>query len=536
MTQPGDLDLLIVNAHVFTADPSQPAAEAVGVKGDRIVFVGSSADADAFRGRARRIVDAGGASLLPGLIDSHYHLLWGSVELGDARLDHTRSPEQIVEVLRAYAAANPDREWVVGQGLSYLSSPGGEALTRHHLDAAVPDRPVLVVSYDGHTSWANTEALRRGGLLYGAETPPGSLIVMAPDGTATGELREPGASRPIEALVPPASDHRKRKLLRLGLAQAAEVGLTSVHNMNGDLAEIGLYAAMEDLGEMTLRIYVPFHAKPEMGPERLAEAVAMRDQFQTPLVRGGAVKFFMDGVIESYTALMLDDYADSPGDSGMANFTAAHFNEMAAAADKLGLQIFVHAIGDGAVRRTLDGFEAAQRANGPRDSRHRIEHIEVVHDDDVPRFSQLGVIASMQPQHTPPAADGSDVWTVRVGPGRWRSSYLWQTLRQTGAKLVFGSDWSVVSQNPMKGIHAAVNRRPWADGLPDQRQTLADALLAYTRDAAYAEFQENEKGQIKPGMLADLTLLDADIFDTPADRIEQVRAAMTITGGRIVYE
>lgn len=532
MNPPDRLDLLITRAHVFTADPHRPSAESVGVLGDRIVFVGTDAEAESLRGKARRVVDAAGASLLPGLIDSHYHLLWGSVELGDARLDNAHTPEQIGEVLKAYAAANPNPEWVVGQGLPYLSEP----LTRQHLDAAVPDRPVLIVSYDGHTSWANTEALRRANLLNGAPTPPGSLIVMAPDGTASGELREGGASRPFEALIPPVDDHRKRELLRLGLAQAAEVGLTSVHNMNGDLAEIGLYAAMEDLGEMTLRIYVPFHAKPEMGPERLAEAVAMRDQYQTPFVRGGAVKFFMDGVIESYTALMLDDYADSPGNAGMANFTAEHFNEMATAADKLGLQIFVHAIGDGAVRRTLDGYEAARRANGVRDSRHRVEHIEVVHPDDIPRFAGLGVIASMQPQHTPLDADGSDVWTARVGPGRWPLSYQWQTLRESGARLAFGSDWSVVSQNPMKGIQAAVMRHPWRDGLPDQRQTLADALLGYTRDAAYAEFQEDEKGQVKPGMLADLALLSEDLFAVPPDAIEQVQVTMTVVGGRVVYE
>jgi predicted amidohydrolase YtcJ len=535
MQRPDHLDLLIHHARVFTADPAHPDAEAVGLVGDRLIFVGSDEDAASLASKARRVIDANQASLLPGLIDSHYHLLWGSVELGDARLDAARSPEHIIEILRVYAADHPSHEWIVGQGLNYFSIEGGGALTRQHLDAAVPDRPVMVVSYDGHTTWVNTEALKRGGLLYGGKAPPGSMIVMAPDGMASGELRESSAA-PIQALIPPATDHRKRELLRLGLAQAAEVGLTSVHNMNGDLPEISLYAAMEDLGEMTLRIYVPFHAKPEMTPEHLAEAIAMRDQFQSPLVRGGAVKFFMDGVIESYTALMIDDYADDPGNVGMANFTAEHFNEMATAADKLGLQIFVHAIGDGAVRRVLDGYEAAQHANGVRDSRHRIEHIEVVHPLDVPRFAQLGVIASMQPQHTPANADGTDVWTARVGPSRWPHSYLWQTLRETGARLVFGSDWSVVSQNPLKGIHAAVNRHPWRDGLPDQHQTLSNALLGYTHDAAYAEFQENEKGQIKPGMLADLTLLAEDLFAVPPDKIDQVKVAMTITGGRIVYE
>jgi hypothetical protein len=320
------------------------------------------------------------------------------------------------------------------------------------------------------------------------------------------------------------------------MADAASLGITSVHNMNGDMAEISLYAALEDLGEMILRVYVPFHIKPDMGEDALEEASAMREMFQTSMVRGGAVKFFIDGVIESYTALMLDEYADTPGNFGMANFSAEHFNQMAMAADKMGLQIFVHAIGDGGVRRTLDGFEAARRANGIRDRRHRVEHIELVHADDLPRFAQLDVIASMQPLHSPLIVSHDAAWPARTGPERWERGFAWQTLREAGARLVFGSDWPVVSQNPMEGIYAALNRHAWMPNLRSQEQTLSDTLLSYTRDAAYAEFQENVKGQIMPGMVADLALLSEDLFQVTPAEVQRVHPMLTVVGGRIVYE
>jgi len=241
-------------------------------------------------------------------------------------------------------------------------------------------------------------------------------------------------------------------------------------------------------------------------------------------------------VIESYTALLLDAYADRPGYLGDANFSAEHFNRLAIEADRLGLQIAVHAIGDAAVRRTLDGFQAARRANGVRDSRHRVEHIELIHPDDAPRFAQLGVIASMQPLHAPKTADGLDVWPTRVGPSRWDRSFAWRALRESGARLVFGSDWPVVSLNPLLGVHAALNRSAWREGASDHRQTLADTLIAYTRDAAYAEFQDQFKGRLRVGLLADMVMLSEDIFSISAETIDRVRSVLTVCDGRIVHE
>jgi len=535
MPQPANT--LITRARVFTADPDHPHAEAVAVRGQRIVFVGSAEEAEGWRGPRTRVIDGQGRTLMPGFIDSHFHLLWGSLELGDIQLGEAKTLEGLTTAVRAFANEHPDIPWLVGRGLSYAILPDKQPLTRQRLDAVISARPLIVFAFDTHTAWANTEALRRANLLKDGRTvSPNSEIVLGPDGLAQGELREPGAYRPVMDLIPPPDEARKRALLHQGLAEAAACGVTSVHNMDGNAEDLARYAALEDVGELTLRIYVPYSVTPHTPLEALAEAAALRDAYSSDMVRSGCAKFFMDGVIESYTALLLDDYADRPGHRGGALFSAEHFTRMATEADRLGLQIFVHAIGDGAVRRTLDGYEAARRAHGPRDSRHRVEHIELIHPDDLPRFAQLGVIASMQPLHAPPAALDADVWLARVGGSRWQLGFAWQTLREAGAHLAFGSDWPVVTQNPMLGVHRALNRRLWSPGLPDQRQTLADTLIAYTRDAAYAEFQEHQKGTLRAGRLADMALLSEDIFAAPADQIERVRPVLTMCDGRIVYE
>ncbi|HET7088034.1 MAG TPA: amidohydrolase family protein, partial [Anaerolineae bacterium] len=320
-------DILLVHARCFTADPANPRAEAVAVCGNRIVFVGSDVDAAAWRGPGTRVIDAQGCTLMPGFIDSHFHLLLGSIGLGDAQLGDVRSYGALSEAIRAFAGEHSRREWLVGHGLPYAILPGGRMLTRHDLDAIIVDRPLIVFAYDTHTAWANTEALRRASLLENGKTvAPNSEIVLGDDGLASGELREPGAYQPVLDLIPEPNDVEKRALLRKGLAQAAAFGVTSIHNMDGDAGQLALYAALEDLGELTLRVYVPYSVKPDTPLEALAkDAVAMREMHRSDRVRGGAVKFFMDGVIESYTGLLLDDYADRPGVRGDANFSAEHF-------------------------------------------------------------------------------------------------------------------------------------------------------------------------------------------------------------------
>lgn len=532
MTQPAEL--IITNARAITLDPAQPRAEAAAVAGGRIVFVGGADDAARLRGPRTHLIDAAGRTLMPGIIDSHFHLRMGALKLDDIRLEGVDSYAALTNVVRAYAAAQPQKPWLVGYGLGYTLLPANAPLTRQHLDTIVADHPLVVLAFDLHTAWANTKALELANILQGGMCEPGNEIVIADDGTASGEMREPGAFNRVLALMPKPSEAQSRTLLHKGLAQAARYGITSIHNMDGDMEQMARYAELEDRDELTLRISIPYSISPETLPEDLAAAVAMRAA-QTELVRSRGVKFFMDGVIESCTALMLNDYADSPGNCGAAIFSAEQFTLLATEADRLGLQIAVHAIGDGAVRRTLDGFAHAQRVNGWRDARHRIEHIEVLHPDDLPRFNALGVIASMQPLHAAISTPGQ-LWAQRVGRESWGRSFPWQTLRESGAHLVFGSDWPVVTQNPFLGMHAALSRQPWADDQPRQAQTLEATLAAYTRDAAYAEFQEGVKGQLRAGMLADLALLAGDIESTPAAALKDMTIALTVCGGRIVYE
>ncbi|MCB0045288.1 MAG: amidohydrolase [Caldilineaceae bacterium] len=528
-------DLLITNARVYTADAAQPRAEAVAVKENRIVFVGGSEKAAAWRGANTQVIDGRGRTLMPGFIDAHFHLLWGSVKLDNLQLDGARSIDEILTAVRTYADAHPEKGWIQGVQLLYNAIPAGQALTRQMLDSAVADRPVFLTAFDGHTSWANTEALRRGGILAGRATAAGSEIVMAGE-TASGELREPGASNFVRDQIPQPTAAEKAALLRKGLARAASVGITSVHNMDGSEESMGIYKAFEARGELSLRVYVPYDIKPETPLDAFAEAATWPERFNGSHVRAGAVKFFMDGVLESYTALMLSDYAERPGDLGKALFTAEQFKRMAAEADRHGLQIFVHACGDGAVRRTLDGYEHVRRVNGVRDSRHRVEHIEVIHPDDAPRFAEMGVIASMQPLHAPLSPKDGDIWVSRPGRDKWPLSFAWELLRGAGARLVYGSDWPVVSMNPLLGLYAGRNRTAWAEGVPDQRQSLENLIAGYTRDAAYAEFMEKEKGVLRTGMLADMVLLSQDLFAVPDKALAEVKPVLTVCDGRPVYQ
>lgn len=528
---PPHADLVLENAHVYTSDPANPSAEAIALGAEKILHVGTAAEMEALRGPGTRVIDAQGNTVMPGFIDAHFHLLWGSIWLGSAQLQEVRTREDLRQVLLEFAGRNRTSAWVDGRGIKY-----GIVSTRQELDAILPDRPAYVGAYDGHTAWANTRALELAGILQpGRELGPNGIVVRDESGLATGELREEDAMRAVHDLIPEPSPARKRELLRLGMRQIAATGVTSVHNMNGDMEEMLTYAAAEDAGEMTLRAYVPYWVKPDATQEMLAEAAEMA-RVQGEYARGGAAKFFMDGVWESYTALNLEPYADDPEAREDGIWSLERFTEMAAACDRLGLQIFVHACGDGAVRRTLDGYAAVQRLNGPRDSRHRVEHIEVIHPEDLPRFKELGVIASMQPIHAPLTGQEADVWLARTGPGRWPRSFAWRDLKDAGAHMAFGSDWTVAPYDPMLGLHAALNRQPWAPGDPDQRLTLEELLAGYTRDAAYAEFHERRKGQLKAGYLADLVLLSRDLFATDPADMADVKALLTVVNGEIVHE
>lgn len=523
-------DFVVENAKVFTSNKDMPQAEAVAVKGNRIVYVGTNAGVNAYKDANTRVLDGQGRTLTPGFIDSHFHLLWGSISMGGAQLYDAKNIEDVKSILLEFAENNKTAEWIDGRGVRY-----DVIANRHELDAIIADKPIYINAYDGHTSWANTKALELAGILQpGKEAEGNGVIVRDENGLATGELRETAMGL-VSDLIPEPSEARKRELLKMTMARINATGVTSVHNMNGDMEELMTYAAVEDAGEMTVRVYEPYHIKPETTEAMLSEAAEMA-KVKGEFVRGGAAKFFMDGVWESYTALNVEPYADEPNTAPEGIFSLEHFTRMASLCDKMGLQIFVHCCGDGAVRRTLDGYEAVQKANGKRDSRHRIEHIEVYHPDDLPRFKQLGVLPSMQTSHAPFSIAEGDVWPTRVGKQRWHLSFAWRDVLNAGNQIAYGSDWPVAPFDPMINLHVGLNRETWAEGIPSHNLTLEELIIGYTRDAAYAEFMENEKGQIKEGYLADLVLFSHDLFALPKEKIMEAKPVLTMVNGKTVFE
>jgi predicted amidohydrolase YtcJ len=549
-------DLIVENAKVLTIDPARPRAEAVAVRGNRILAVGDRAAMAELRGPATRVIDAAGTTLLPGFIEAHMHVFPGGAGLASLQLATVHGLDALTAAVRRWAAEHPDDPIVYGVQASYQLV--GEPLTRHVLDRVLPDRPLGVHAFDGHTVWGNTMALERAGLLHGRDLPPGNEIVMAPDGRATGELREPAAYAPLMALLPsggreklgittgrdpdppPAPDQRAMDsaTIRRGLEWCARHGITSFHNMDGNPYQLDLLAELDDAGELACRVRLPFHMKNDMVLAELREtAPAMRARGRPDRLTSDFVKIFVDGVLDSTTAFMLDDYEGQPGNRGLPLFSQEQIDAAVVEADRLGFQVAVHSIGDAGVRRTLDAYAAARRTNGPRDSRHRVEHIEVIDPADVPRFKELGVVASMQPLHAPgPISYPGHEMMALLGERREPWTFAWRTLRDAGARLAFASDWPVSPIDPLLSIQAALVRKPWRPGQPEQAQTLDEALAGYTSDNAWVEFAEDRKGMLKEGYLADLVLLDGDIEAVPANAIRELKVRLTVCDGKVTHE
>ena len=551
------MDLIIVNGRVLSMDAAMPRAEAVAISGNEIRTIGTSKEVRSLATFSTRPIDAGGATVLPGLNEGHMHLFGGSVELDQLSLLGVDGFEAMRAKVLNHAASKPGSSLLIAMSANYTIIGEHEPITRHHLDRILRDRPMLVYAPDHHTAWANTVALEKGGILRGGKVGVGNEIVMGADGLATGELREMEAIEPVLALsgggmrhrlglttggdpVPPATTAEReadKRTLRGGLAHLARHGITSFQNMDGNPYTLSLLAEIEAEGGLTARARIPFHFKNFMPLEALETASDLARRYDGDMLRSGFVKLFVDGVIDSSTAVLIDSYADQPGHNCDPLFTPEHFARVAVEADRRNLQIAVHAIGDGAVRSVLDGYAAAGKTNGLRDMRHRIEHIELVHPSDIPRFKALGVVASMQPPHAPGMAGLPHEPTLsRIGEARLPYAYAWQTLRESGARMVFGTDWPVSPIDPMLSIECAVTRPLWHARLPQQRQTLADTLRSYTHDSAYVEHREHRKGMLRPGMLADVTVLSGDIEACDPHAIHELSAAVTVCDGRVVHE
>lgn len=545
-------EMILTNARVLTMDPARPRAEAVAVAAGRIASVGSRAEIEALAGPATEVIDCNGATLLPGFVESHLHLVLGGAELAHLHLHGIDGEAALTRAFRDFAAKHPDRPLLMAQGGHYamLDHP----MTRHDLDRILADRPLAITSHDHHTVWANTAALRAAGLLHGASMPHGHEVVMGPDGTAIGELREFEAFAPVIALggearlnlgiatggepSPWPSEAEQaidRAKVTRGLAHAARHGITAMVNMDGNRYTLELLRGLQREGGLTARIKVPFHFKPHMALSELDRADAMSRDFDNDWLSCRFVKMFMDGVVDSRTAYMLNDYPGHPGHRAEPLFPPARFAEIATEIDRRGHQIAVHAIGDGAVRTTIDGYEAAREANGRRDSRHRIEHIELIDRADVPRLGALGITASVQPVHAPGAMDFDMFPTLDViGRNRWADAYLCRDLAAAGAHLAFASDWPVTDISVLRGIGAALTR-PSYEGAADQRVPLMEVLRAYTAAGAWAAHMDRLTGTLRPGMAADLVVLSGDIEAAAPAEISGMAVALTVCGGRVTH-
>ena len=546
------VDFLIVNARILTMDVGRPRAEAVYISGGKIAAIGSRAEVAAKANPNARVIDAGGRTLLPGFVESHLHLVLGGAELQHLQLGGVHGSETLRAAFAAYGLANPGKPLLMAQGAAYDLL--GHAMTRLDLDAVMADRPIALTAPDHHTVWANTMALTQAGLLHGATLPAGHEVVMGPDGTATGELREFEAFSAVVALGgelrlnlgiatgeepdpwPTEAERAVDKAkIAAGLAHCAAHGITSMVNMDGNRYTLQLLREMQVEGRLTARIKVPFHFKPHMGLAELDRATAMTAEYNDDWLTCGFVKMFMDGVVDSRTAYMLNDYPGQPGHRSVPLFDLESFKTICCEIDRRGLQIAVHAIGDGAVRQTIDGYAAAHAQN-PRDARHRIEHIELIDRADIPRLAALGITASVQPPHAPGAMDFPlGAMEMVIPKDRWRDAYLSAGLVDQGAAVAFASDWPVTDVSVLRGIQAALTRVPF-DGAKDQRLDLMATLHAYTASGAWAAHQDHLTGRIMPGLAGDLVLLGGDIEGVAAANIAAMGIALTICGGMITYQ
>jgi hypothetical protein len=540
LEQAGDqpADVLIVNGRVYAGGGA--FHEAVATRGATILAVGRTGELQRLRGPRTEVIDARGRAVVPGFNDSHVHFVDGGFALQDVDLSGITALREVQARIAAFATAKPAAAWVKGRGWLYAAFPGGLP-TRRQLDEVVPDRPALMECYDGHSVWVNSKALQLAGITKDTPDPTNGVIVRDPQtGEPTGLLKEAAQSL-LDGVVPRPTDAERRAALRAAVAEAHRLGVTSVQNANGSAEDLRLYAAAKDAGELTVRMYPALSISPGFTEADADRLDALRAEYGTddPVLRTGIVKIMSDGVIESRTAAMLAPYAGSSS-SGSPNYSADELNRIVALLDRRGWQIEVHAIGDRAVRMTLDAFERAAAANPApaRGRRHRIEHIETIAPADVPRFGRLGVIASQQPMHVVlgdmNAARPSGPWPDNVGRERAARAWNWKGILDAGGRATFGSDWYVATLDPLQGVWVLTTRVS-APGMQDQRLSMREAIDGYTAWPAYASFEEHRKGTLAPGLLADLAVLSRDIFAQPPVRATDIVADVTIFSGRIVH-
>ena len=533
--------MILVNGKVWTESPAQPVAQAVALSGSSILAVGEDAAIRKLAGPDTQIIDLKGHLLLPGFNDAHVHFLAGGSSLITVELGTANSQAEMRDRVAAFVRTLPKGAWI-RNGLWDHQRWSPPALPNHQLiDEACGDHPALLWRLDGHMALANALALKLAGVDRNTKDVPGGEIERDKDGNPTGILKD-AATALVERVMPPPTPEEADEAMEAAMRDAAVHGVTSVQNMadtSEDTSQPDVFREFqkyERADKLTVRIY---ESMPVRDYKLLADP-GITAPFGGPKLRIGNLKAFADGALGSATAWMDAPFADNPAKSGIASpdlLDPERFYAELRAADKAGLQISIHAIGDRANRTILDLYARLEKENGPADRRLRIEHAQHLHPEDYARFAKLGVIASMQPYH---AIDDGRWAETNLGPERIHSSYAWKSLLDAGVTLAFGSDWSVAPLDPVMGIYAATTRQT-LDGknpngwVPEQKITVAQAVHAYTMGSAYAEHQETVKGSIEPGKLADLVELSDDIFSIPAEAIRNTRVEMTVFDGKVIY-
>jgi predicted amidohydrolase YtcJ len=533
-------DLVLTGGKVWTVHKAQPEAEALAVRRDRLVFVGKDADVKAFVGPKTTVIDLKGRRVLPGFYDSHVHLLGSGMRLAQVALKDAADEAEFGRRLKAFDEKLPRERWLLGGEWDHDRTFGGKLPDAALLDKYVPDRPVFLRRYDGHMGVVNTYVLKKAGITADRKDPPGGVIYRKP-GTRepTGLLRD-NAMDLIDGLIPPPSDEEIAEGVKAALAEARQNGVTSVQDMDGsgDATRRKLFRMYQQLakaGKLTVRIDLRWPLAEWQSLAKLGVEAGFGDDW----VRIGGVKGFVDGSLGSSTAKMFEPYVHEPGSTGVYVTPPDKLLQYIEGADRAGLSVAVHAIGDQANAELLDVFAEAAKKNGPRDRRFRIEHAQHLRPKDYERFKELHVIASLQPYHI--IDDGR--WAEgRIGAKRCASSYACRSLLDAGARVAFGSDWSVAPLSPILGIDAAVHRRT-LDGkhpkgwFPEQKIGVEEAVEAYTLTAAYAGFEEKDRGSLEVGKLADLVVLSRDILaEAERDNIAEAEVVLTVVGGKVVYE
>ncbi|GHH67489.1 hypothetical protein GCM10018781_22820 [Kitasatospora indigofera] len=540
-------DLVLHNAHVHTVDDARPRAEAIAVRDGRIAWVG---DGDGWRvlaGPGTEVVDARGRLVLPGFVDSHNHVRLGS-DADCVQLAGAASLAEIGARIAERLRSHPDAEWIEGEAFDYSAIPGGRMPTAADLDPYTVGRPAFVLSYDVHTAWLNTAALRRLGITRDTtELPYGTVRKDPATGEPTGFLTDfavKGLSRAGHralraAGVPWAAPDRQYGRLLSSLDMAARYGITTVVEPQNSLDDLALFERAMAEGRLRSRLVAAlFHPRGTTAAE-LAEFAEVSRRYTSDRLRVGPLKLYIDDVVEPHTAALLEPYAGHHSHRGETFYPPEEFAEVLAGLDAAGFQAFVHATGDRGIRTVLDAVEHARRVNGPRDARHQVVHVECLDPADVPRFAELGVVACMQPRHCSPdiAGPGRD-WAEAVGEQRWTKAWPMRSLQRAGATLALSSDWNVAEMDPLIGLYTAVTRRGLAGGdawMPQETLDLATAVRGYTLGSAYANFLDAELGSLAPGKLADLVLLSDDLFALEPKAILDARVELSVVGGEVVH-